>query len=215
MLKLDHVSKNYATSRGSHRVLDDVCLEVRKGEKWGVLGRNGSGKSTLVRLMAGATQPTAGEIVREMSVSWPLAFGGAFQGSLTGYDNIRFICRVYGADFQQACERVEAFSELGRFLNEPVKTFSSGMRARFAFGLSLAVDFDCILVDEVVSVGDVRFHAKCARELFETREDRALVIVSHDESYVLRHCTQFGVMLSGRFFPFSRADDAYRFYREH
>ena len=101
-----------------------------------------------------------------MSVSWPLAFGGAFQGALTGLDNLRFICRIYGVEPEGEIPFVEDFSELGIYLREPVKTYSSGMRARLAFAISMVIDFDCYLIDEIIAVGDARFHAKCEEELF-------------------------------------------------
>lgn len=213
MLSMNRVTKTYPTRTGRHRVLDDVTLAIGRNHRVGVLGRNGSGKSTLVRIMAGASQPDSGKIVRSMSVSWPLAFGGAFQGSLTGYDNIRFICRVYGVEFKAAAERVEAFAELGMYLREPVKTYSAGMRARLAFGLSLAAKFEAVLIDEIVAVGDARFQAKCRREIFESSEERALVLVSHDESFIREYCTRFGVMTNGRFVEYDSRDEAMDAYR--
>ena len=138
MIALNNVSKVYHTRQGPRTVLDDVNLKVHRGERVGILGRNGAGKSTLIRLISGVEKPNSGTIRRDMSISWPLAFGGAFQGSLTGLDNIRFICRVYGAPIKPAIEYVEAFSELGVYLKEPVKKYSSGMRARLAFGISMA-----------------------------------------------------------------------------
>lgn len=180
MIRMNSVSKSYPTRGGPVRVLKDVNLTVRHGERIGILGRNGAGKSTLIRLMSGAELPTSGDVHRDMSVSWPLAFGGAFQGSLTGYDNLRFICRIYGVDPEDKRAFVEEFSELGIYLREPVKTYSSGMRARLAFAISMVIEFDCFLIDEIVAVGDARFHDKCHHELFERRGDRAMIIVSHN-----------------------------------
>lgn len=154
MIVLEDVCKTYQTRHGVRTVLDHVNLSLAKGEKLGILGGNGAGKSTLIRLISGAELPTSGRIHRGMSVSWPLAFGGAFQGSLTGLDNVRFICRIYGVAIPAAIEFVQDFSELGRSLGEPVKHYSSGMRARLAFAISLAVEFDCFLIDEIVAVGD-------------------------------------------------------------
>ncbi|TFU99287.1 ATP-binding cassette domain-containing protein, partial [Bacillus stratosphericus] len=98
MISIKHVYKQYQTRNGMRTVLNDINFSLAKGEKIGILGRNGAGKSTLIRLMSGVEPPTKGEIRRSMSVSWPLAFSGAFQGSLTGMDNLRFICRIYHAD---------------------------------------------------------------------------------------------------------------------
>ncbi|MDF3838081.1 ABC transporter ATP-binding protein [Cupriavidus basilensis] len=214
MIRLQNVCKDYHTRQGRRRVLDGINLQVGAGEKIGILGRNGAGKSTMIRMISGAELPTSGKIVRAMSVSWPLAFGGAFQGSLTGMDNLRFICRVYGADAKAAEPFVQEFSELGYYLREPVKSYSAGMRARLAFAISMAIEFDCFLIDEIVAVGDSRFHAKCHQELFEHRRDRSLIIVSHDAGYIREHCDRAAVLVEGKLHTFEQIDDAYTFYQE-
>lgn len=215
MIKIDNIVKQYRTRRGLHTVLDHINLQVGYGEKIGILGRNGSGKSTLIRIISGAERPTSGSIIRSMSVSWPLAFGGAFQGSLTGLDNLRFICRVYGASTEDKIPFVREFSELGRYLHEPVKSYSSGMRAKLAFAISMVIQFDCFLIDEVVAVGDARFHEKCHIELFEKRKDRSLIIVSHDPVYIREHCNQAAVLVNGKLWSFDNVDEAFSFYEEH
>jgi capsular polysaccharide transport system ATP-binding protein len=215
MIEVRNLTKVYATRNGPRVVLDDVTLTVDRGEKVGILGRNGSGKSTLIRMISGAALPTLGTVRRAMSVSWPLAFGGAFQGSLTGLDNLRFICRVYGVNAEKQIDYVQEFSELGRYLREPVKTYSAGMRARLAFAISMAVDFDCFLIDEIIAVGDSRFHEKCHLELFEKRKDRALIIVSHDAHYIRAHCDHASVLVNGRLTTFSDVEDAFAFYTAH
>ena len=214
MIALQNVHKYYRTRTGQHHVLDDINLRVAPGERLGILGRNGAGKSTLIRLISGAEQPSSGCIERQMSVSWPLAFGGAFQGALTGYDNLRFICRVYGTDPEGKVDFVREFSELGIYFREPVKTYSAGMRARLAFAISMVVEFDCFLIDEVIAVGDSRFRDKCHTELFEKRSDRAMIIVSHDPRYVRAHCQRAVVLSDGRMHHFQSMDDAYTFYDE-
>ena len=214
MIRLENVTKRYHTRAGVHTVLNRVSLDVRKGDKLGILGRNGAGKSTLIRIMSGAELPNGGRVTRRMSVSWPLAFGGAFQGSLTGIDNVRFICRVYGGDIQRALPFVEEFSELGKYLREPVKTYSSGMRARLAFAISMAIDFDCFLIDEVISVGDARFHEKCRHELFEKRRDRAMIIVSHEPHNIREHCARACVLEGGSLREFTDVESAYADYRK-
>ncbi len=214
MIHLNEINKIYPTRSGPVHVLRDVDLSVGPGERVGILGRNGSGKSTLIRLISGAEFPTTGQIQRSMSVSWPLAFGGAFQGSLTGYDNLRFICRVYGADPRDKIQFVEAFSELGIYLREPVKTYSTGMRARLAFAISMVIEFDCFLIDEIIAVGDGRFHEKCNYELFDQRGDRAMIIVSHDSSYIREHCTRAAVLVAGRLHHFDTLDEAFAFYHQ-
>ncbi len=215
MIHIDHITKRYSTRHGDVTVLDDVNLIVKPGEKVGILGRNGAGKSTMIRLISGAEGPSSGHIRRDMSVSWPLAFGGAFQGTLTGLDNLRFICRVYGTSADDKVEFVQEFSELGRYLREPVKTYSAGMRARLAFAISMVVEFDCFLIDEIVAVGDSRFHEKCRVELFEKRSDRAMIIVSHDPSYIKAHCQHAAVLVKGKLSAFNEVDEAFAFYQEH
>ena len=212
MITLSDITKYYLTRSGWHAVLDSVDLTIRPGEKIGILGRNGAGKSTLIRILSGGERPSSGKIVRQMSLSWPLAFGGAFQGSLTGLDNLKFVCRVYGVDYRDKIDYVEDFAELGKYFREPVKTYSSGMSSRLAFAISLAVEFDCFLIDEVISVGDARFHAKCQTELFERRKDRAMVMVSHEVHNNREHCDRAGVLHEGKMHMFDDVDSAYEFY---
>jgi capsular polysaccharide transport system ATP-binding protein len=212
MIELRDVHKSYRTRQGRLTVLDGISFSLAPSEHLGILGQNGSGKSTLVRLISGAELPDSGAIDRSMSVSWPIAFGGGFQSSLTGLDNFRFICRIYGAD-AAACEPgLREFSELGKFLNEPIRTYSSGMRARLAFGISLAIEFDCFLIDEVVAVGDARFQEKCLHELFEKRRDRAMVIVSHQPHFITQYCDRAAVLHGGKLTAFPNVPEAYAHY---
>lgn len=197
MIRLVDVHKHYPVRGGRVEVLKGINLTVRRGDRVGIVGGNGAGKSTLIRLVSGIEQPSSGLVERSMRISWPLAFTGAFQGALTGLDNVRFICRVYGVDYRDVIDFVEDFSQLGRFLREPVKVYSSGMRARLAFAVSMMIDFDCYLIDEVVAVGDQRFQARCQEELFEKRGDRALIIVSHDTHYLRHHCERAAVLHQG------------------
>jgi len=214
MIELHDVTKQYPTRRGMATVLDSINLRVERGQKVGILGRNGAGKSTLIRLLSGAELPTSGTVYRGMSVSWPLAFIGGFQGSLTGMDNLRFICRVYGVDYRPLMPAVEEFAELGRYMREPIKTYSAGMRARLAFALSMAIEFDCYLIDEVMAVGDMRFHEKCERELFEKRKDRAIIIVSHSPAHIRQHCDSVFVLDQGHIKKFNDLDLAYEYYEK-
>lgn len=214
MITLNGITKRYQTRSGWHTVLDSIDLAIRPGEKIGILGRNGAGKSTLIRILSGAERPTSGTIRREMKLSWPLAFGGAFQGSLTGLDNLKFICRVYDVDYRDKIDYVQDFAELGKYFREPVKSYSSGMRSRLAFAISMAVEFDCFLIDEVISVGDARFHAKCQTELFEKRKDRAMVMVSHEVHNIREHCASALVLHEGLLHQFSNIDAAYAYYNE-
>ncbi|MGZ5780408.1 MAG: ABC transporter ATP-binding protein, partial [Burkholderiaceae bacterium] len=215
MIVLDNVTKRYPVRAGHHTVLNGVNLQVRRGEKIGILGRNGCGKSTIIRLISGAELPTTGSITRSMSVSWPLALSDGFQGALTGIDNLRFICRIYGTSTEDKIACVEEFTELGKFLREPVKNYSAGMRARLAFALSMVIEFDCFLIDEVISVGDARFHEKCRHELFDKRRDRAMIIVSHEVHNIREHCDRACVIQDGRLYEFDDIDTAFNFYNDH
>lgn len=214
MIRVEGVHKVYKTQFGSNNVLNDVSFTLEKGEKLGILGRNGAGKSTLVRLVSGAEMPTSGKITREMSVSWPLAFGGAFQINLSGRDNVRFISRIYKQDFEKNIAFVEEFSELGQYLTEPVRTYSSGMRARLAFAISMITEFDCFLIDEVGAVGDARFHEKCNYELFQKRDDRAMIIISHDAAYIRDHCNKYAILHDSRFTEYNDFEVAYSDYAD-
>ena len=197
MIIVDNVSKRYITRKGYKTVLNNISFTLQRGEKLGILGRNGAGKSTLIRLISEIEKPTSGTIKRNMTISWPLAFSGAFQGSLTGMDNLRFICRIYQNDIKKAKEYVENFAELGDYLYEPIKKYSSGMRARLAFALSLSIEFDCYLIDEVIAVGDSRFTQKCKKELFENKKDRSLILVSHNINAIKSYCDKAMVLDEG------------------
>lgn len=197
MIRCENLRKSYHGGHGNHEVLKGVNLTVAPGQRLALLGRNGAGKSTLIKLIGGVELPTGGRVVREMSCSWPIGFNGGFQGSLTGFDNARFIARIYGKSYGEIRDFVEDFTELGGSLAMPVKTYSSGMRARLAFALSLAIEFDCYLIDEVILVGDQNFQRKCHFELFEKRADRAMIIASHDMHTIDNLCDSAVVIHDG------------------
>ncbi|KQN21236.1 ATP-binding protein [Sphingomonas sp. Leaf33] len=197
MIRCENLCKSYPMGHGRKTVFNDLTFDVKPGERIGVLGRNGAGKTTLIKLIGGVELPTSGRITREMKVSWPLGFSGGFQGSLTGYDNARFIARIYDRDYDEIRDYVEEFTELGRQLKMPIKTYSSGMRARLAFALSLAIEFDCYLIDEVILVGDQNFQRKCHYELFEKRADRALILASHSTELLSEVCTSTILLRNG------------------
>lgn len=215
MIKVTGLTKDYRTEEGRwHRVLSEVSFTVERGAKVAVLGRNGAGKSTLIRLLGRLELPTRGTIDQTMSLSWPLGFTGGFQGSLTGNDNMRFIARIYGKPFEEIKAFVEDFAELGKFMSEPIKTYSTGMRARLGFALSLAVDFDCYLIDEVIAVGDQRFQRRSHEELFEKRADRSLILASHEVAIVQSYCTSALVLHRGRGKVFSDLELALEIYND-
>ena len=214
MIRLENVNKSYGTRFGPRRVLNDINFQLDRGRNIGILGRNGAGKSTLIRLLSGAEKPTSGRIHRNMSVSWPLAFTGAFQTHLTGLDNLKFICRIYGVEWKPLVPFVEEFTELGLYFREPVVHYSAGMTMRLAFALSMAIEFDCFLIDEGLAVGDSRFGDRCHVELFQKRKDRAFILVSHDANIIKMYCERACVLHQGRLHDFDSVDAAYEFYQD-
>jgi capsular polysaccharide transport system ATP-binding protein len=212
VIRLENIVKAYPTRFGPRKVLNGLNLELERGRHIGILGRNGAGKSTLIRLLSGAENPTSGHIHRGMSVSWPLAFTGAFQANLTGLDNLKFVCRVYGTDWKPLVRFVEEFTELGVYFREPVSHYSAGMTMRLAFALSMAIEFDCFLIDEGLAVGDSRFGERCHVELFQKRKDRSFILVSHSPEIIKLYCDRAVVLHEGRFHEFPTVDEAYSFY---
>jgi len=212
VIGLNKIVKEYHTAIGVRRILDGITFSVAEGEKIAVLGKNGAGKSTLVRILGGVEAPTSGTISRGLFMSWPIAFAGGFEVNMSGFDNIRFISRVYGVPFDDAVAFVDDFAELGRLLYLPVKTYSSGMRARLAFALTLAVDFECFLIDEVIAVGDARFHQKCYDALFVQRKRCAMILVSHDVNIIRQYCNKALVLIAGHGAVFDDIDLAIDIY---
>ncbi len=212
MIELERVTKVYPTHHGMNVVLDAVDFEFPARTNVGVLGRNGAGKSTLLRLISGAIQPDSGLIHRRGQISWPIGFGGGFNGSLSGEENCRLVARLFGVDVDEVVGFTMDFAELGAYFQMPVKTYSSGMKARLAFGLSMAVEFDVYLVDEVTAVGDANFRDKC-RKAFADRSDRSsVIIVSHSMETVREYCKHCAVLKNGRLHYFDSVDEAQRLY---
>jgi len=213
MIICENLRKSYRTGHGRREILKGLNCIINKGERLAVLGRNGAGKTTLIKQIGGVEFPDSGHIIRSMTTSWPIGFNGGFQGSLTGYDNARFIARIYGKSYDEIRDFIADFTELEGALKQPVKTYSSGMRARLAFALSLAIEFDCYLIDEVILVGDQNFQRKCQIELFEKRSDRAMIIVSHDMHAVREFCNRAILITNGigeNFINLSEAIEAYQ-----
>jgi len=191
VFELRNVTKSYLTPKGRRYIFRNLSLSIPPGKNIGLIGRNGAGKSTLMRLLGGADVPDSGTIVTDRSISWPVGLTGGFQGSMSGRDNIKFVCRVYGAEGEAMREKiryVQEFAEIGSWLDEPIKTYSSGMRSRVAFGLSMAFDFDYYLIDEVMSVGDAQFKRKCARVFREKLKKSNVVLVSHSMPEIKKLC---------------------------
>ena len=197
-IALRNIVKEYHTAIGVRRVLDGISFSIEAGEKIAVLGKNGAGKSTLVKIIGGVEPPTEGTIERHLFMSWPIAFSGGFEVTMSGLDNVRFISRIYDVPIQDAVAFVDDFAELGTKLYLPVKTYSSGMRARLAFALTLVIDFECFLIDEIIAVGDARFQRKCYDALFVQRSHCAMILISHDLDTIRRYCNKALVLKNGR-----------------
>ena len=212
MIICEGIRKSYPAGHSRREILKGINLTVQHGDRVALLGRNGAGKSTLIKQIGGVEIPDSGRIIRRMTNSWPIGFNGGFQGSLTGYDNARFIARIYGKSYSDLREFVEDFTELGNSLKMPVKTYSSGMRARLAFALSLGIEFDCYLIDEVILVGDQNFQKKCHHELIEKRSGRAMIIASHDLHTIERTCNSALALKNGEGIFFRNVADGINFY---
>ena len=197
MIEFFQVSKYYPLKHGTRIVLEIVSFRFPEHKNIGILGLNGAGKSTLLRLIAGSELPDGGRIIRSGRFSWPLGFSGGFSGNLTGEENLRFVCRIYQADLRRVFEYVWEFSELGDALFEPLATYSRGMKARLAFGLSLAIDFDVYLIDEVMAVGDASFRKKSKAAFEERRQVSNLILVSHDMR-TIREYSDLIILLDNR-----------------
>jgi capsular polysaccharide transport system ATP-binding protein len=208
MIRLDQVSKSFRRDGVTRHILHDVSFDLPEGRSIAILGRNGAGKSTLMRLLAGTLRPDRGRILRRCRISWPMGFSGSFHPALTGAQNTRFVARIYGRDSRRLEAHVEDFAELGAFYRLPVGTYSSGMKARLAFALSMGVDFDVYLVDEVIGVGDTVFRRKCAAA-FRQRMDRARVLmISHDPRTLRQFCDAGLVLEAGRLTFFNSVEAA-------
>jgi capsular polysaccharide transport system ATP-binding protein len=208
MIRFEHLSKSFRTPEGPKVILDDVNLTIPSGVAMGLLGRNGAGKSTLLEMIGGTIRPDAGRIVTRGTVSWPVGFAGSFHGDMTGLQNTRFIARVYGVDSDELTAFVADFAELGAYFNVPVRTYSSGMRSRLAFGISIGIPFDTYLVDEVTSVGDAAFKLK-SREVFEARMRHAgAIVVTHSTIQLRKLCQAGAVLENGRLRYFDNVEDA-------
>ncbi|MBC0557713.1 ABC transporter ATP-binding protein [Escherichia coli] len=190
MIKIDNLTKSYRTPTGRHYVFKDLNLEIPSGKSVAFIGRNGAGKSTLLRMIGGIDRPDSGKIITNKTISWPVGLAGGFQGSLTGRENVKFVARLYAKqeELKEKIEFVEEFAELGKYFDMPIKTYSSGMRSRLGFGLSMAFKFDYYIVDEVTAVGDARFKEKCAQLFKERHKESSFLMVSHSLNSLKEFC---------------------------
>ena len=193
-IELISVSKSYVTRGRRKSVFRNFSLFIPKGINLGVIGPNGAGKSTLLSMIAGGLQPDSGRIIRRMTVSWPIGFGGGVSTNLTGVANCKFIARLYGRDPDHVVGFVREFTELEEYMDWPVKTYSSGMRSRLNFALSMAIDFECTLVDEGMGAGDQFFRSKADALVAERRKRSSFVFVTHSLHEVINTCDRVLVL---------------------
>ena len=213
MIVFENVTKVYKTSDKRKVILDNVSFALPRGVNLGIIGSNGSGKSTIIRLIAGVELPDSGTIRRGCNVSFPLGFSGTFAGSMSGRENAIFLARVYGADVRYVLQYAQEFAELGDYFDMPVQTYSSGMRARLAFGVSIAIDFDVYLVDEVTAVGDARFQERSKAALLSRFSTSDVIMVSHSTEVIKEYCKYVAVLDKGHMTFHDDLDEANRAHR--
>jgi capsular polysaccharide transport system ATP-binding protein len=191
MIELRRITKSYPTPHGRRYVFRDLSFSFPEGVSIGLIGPNGAGKSTLMRLLGGIDAPDHGSVISDVDISWPVGLMGGMLSALSGRDNARFVCRLYGATGRQMKEKlrfIEDFAEIGEYFDLPVRSYSSGMRSRLSFGVSMAFNFDYYLIDEVMAVGDAQFRKK-SQHVFHTRLAKSkLILVSHSMGDIRQWC---------------------------
>lgn len=208
MIRLERATKLVRMKGISKPIIDDVSFVIPRGKSVGLLGRNGAGKSTLLQIIAGTLELDKGRVIRQGKISWPLGFSGSFQGNLSGEQNVRFVARIYGVDTEELVAYVADFAELGAFYKAPVRTYSSGMKARLAFGVSMGVKFDYYLVDEITAVGDTIFKRKSQQVFKERLKGSDVIMVSHSPSTLRDYCESGIVLEDGKLTYYENLEDA-------
>jgi capsular polysaccharide transport system ATP-binding protein len=214
MIELSNVYKYYRSHGHTKVILDHVSFNYVSGRSYGILGVNGAGKSTLIRILAGTELPNGGRVRRRARISWPIGFTGGLHPMLTGRENVQFVARIYGADVRRVTTFVEDFAEIGAYIDVPISVYSSGMIARLAFGLSIAIDFDCYLIDEITAVGDARFAQRCKAEFERRKKNSDIIMVSHSMTTIQDYCNCGMVLAGGRMYVFSDVNDAIELYKK-
>ncbi len=215
MIELQNISKWYRTKSGRHHVFRDVSVTFPTGKSIGILGRNGAGKSTLVSMIAGTSAPNSGRVITNKTISWPVGVSSGFQGSLTSRDNIKFICRVYGLgpdEIREKIEFVKEFAEIGKYFEMPMNTYSSGMKSKVNFGLSMSFDFDYYITDEAIATGDQSFVKKSNALFDQKRETANIIMVSHSPAKLIRNTDIGAVIVDGTITLLEDIKDASDYY---
>ncbi|QDC08082.1 ABC transporter ATP-binding protein [Oceanicola sp. D3] len=214
MIELRNLSKAYHVKGERKLVADNLSMTFPAQTAVAILGRNGAGKSSLLKMISGAMEPDRGEVKIHGTVSWPVGFAGSFHGELTGLQNVRFLARVYGVDTGELVDFVEDFAELGGHFRMPVRTYSSGMRSRLAFGASMGIHFDTYLIDEITAVGDAAFKAKSEMMIQARLKEAGAIFVSHALGQVERLCTEGAVLENGQMHYYTDVAEAIRHHQE-
>ena len=211
MIEVKNLTKSYLHNGLKIKVFENLNFKIKKGESVALLGRNGAGKSTLLRILGGIDQPDSGSIKSDCSISWPVGLVGGFQGSLTGRENVIFVSKIYSGrnkeNIYDKVKKVQDFAEIGEFFDRPFKTYSSGMRSRVTFGLSMAFDFDIYLIDEVSSAGDERFRAKSKEYLKEKHKKADFMMVDHNLYGLKLHCDKAFLLNEGNLIQFDNLEE--------
>lgn len=215
MIRLENVSKSFRQKGSVRTIANNISVTFPKGRSVGLLGRNGAGKSSLLRMISGAMEPDTGQITVKGTLSWPVGFSGSFHRDLTGAQNARFIARVYGVDTDELLDFVADFSELGKQFHQPVHTYSSGMKSRLAFGISMGIHFDMYLVDEVTAVGDASFQEKSEAVFMKRMETSGAIFISHSLSSIRRVCTAVATLEQGVLTYFDNVQEGIEHHKEH
>ena len=213
-VRFSRTTKRYKLRKGVKTILDNVDFTFPKGVNIAVLGLNGAGKSTLIRLIAGAEEPTSGRIIRNGRISWPLGLAAGAAGSMTGKEAVRFVARIYGQDIGEVEAFVREFADIGEHYFMPVKTYSSGMKARLSFGISMAIDFDCYLVDEILAVGDTVFRQRCASVFSSKLKESDIIMVAHSPALLKKYCASAAILLNGKLEYYEDIDAGIAAYKE-
>ena len=215
MIELRNITKSYKTPQGRVFIFRDLSFTIPDDKSVALIGRNGAGKSTLLRLIGGLDTPDKGTIITPNSISWPVGLSGGFQGSLTGKENVKFVARVYGAEgekLKEVVNYVRDFAEIGEYFDRPVNTYSSGMRSKVAFGLSLAFDFDYYLIDEAMSVGDAHFKRKATKAFKDRISTSKVIMVTHGMGQVRDMCDYVLLLDKGQVTAYEDVEEGIEMY---
>ncbi|MDN2664376.1 ABC transporter ATP-binding protein [Psychromonas sp. 14N.309.X.WAT.B.A12] len=213
MIKLHNLTKYYPSDLGPQYIFKNINFTIPDGHNIGILGSNGAGKSTLFRILAGSEYPNKGKVVTDKAISWPVALASGIHPQMTGRENTRFIGRVNGVEnLDEYEEKVKQFAELGIKYDLPVKSYSSGMRSRLAFGCCIAIDFEVYLIDEATSVGDQKFRKKARQALLDKRKTANVIMVSHDLKEIEEFCDSAIILHQGELVFYDNLQEAITVY---